>query len=133
MKIKPKQYAEFLYEMLGGKRKSQVRDEVKKFLNVLQKNNGVSKIEKIIEEFIKLWNKEKKIVEAEIVSARDLNKDIVKLLNGYIVKITKAKEVELTKRVDKSILGGVVIRYGDKVLEGSVRARLDDLKIKMIR
>lgn len=133
MKIKPKQYAEFLYEMLGGKRKSQVRDEVKKFLNVLQKNNGVSKIEKIIEEFIKLWNKEKKIVEAEIVSARDLNKDIVKLLNGYIVKITKAKEVELTKKVDKSILGGVVIRYGDKVLEGSIRAKLDDLRIKMIK
>ena len=38
-----------------------------------------------------------------------------------------------TKKIDKNILGGVIIRYGDKVVDGSLKTQLEDLKEKLIK
>jgi len=133
MKVTSKQYAESLYEAVKGKNDSQVKDAVKNFLEILIANNDISKADKIVKEFKKLWNKEEGIVEAEVVSARELGSDIIKLLNGYIVKLSKAKKVILNNKIDKDVLGGVVIKYEDKILDGSLRTKLGELKNEMVK
>jgi len=105
---------------------------IENFVKVLISNNDISKVNKIIEYFIVMWNREQGIIEAEVVSARELDNKIVKLLNGYIVKLSGARKVLLSKEVDKDILGGVVVRYEDKVLDGSLRMRLGELRNKMV-
>ncbi len=132
MKITPKQYAESLYQAVVGKKDSEVKDAIGNFVKVLINNNDISKADEIIKQFVRIWNREQGIVEAEVVSAKELDKKIVKLLNGYIAKLSGAKDVVIKEIVNKDILGGVVIKYKDKVLDGSLRMRLGELRSKMV-
>ena len=67
------------------------------------------------------------------MSARELNKETIKLLKSYVIKLSGAKEVVVDEQVDKNILGGVVIKYGDKVIDGSLKAQLEELKDKLVK
>lgn len=133
MNISIKQYAKTLYRITDGKSKSEVEKTMEEFVAVLAENNDQGKIKKIIAEFNNLWNKEKGIIEAEVVSANELDSDIVKLLNNYIIKLSGAKEVVLSEKVDKKVLAGVVIKYGDKILDGSLKTKINELKEGMIK
>lgn len=133
MNIPTKQYAKTLYKLVDGKSKNEAEKIIEDFVTVLAENNDQGKIKKIIKEFSNNWNREKGIVEAEILSAKELDKEIVKLLNSYIAKLSGAKEIVLSEKVDKSLLGGVVIRYGDKVLDGSLKTKINDLKNNMVK
>jgi len=128
MKITIKQYAMALYETVDGKSQSQVKPVIKKFAEMLIKYNQLTKIDDIINEFLTVWNREKKIVTAETISARELTGEIRKSIKKYITAETKAEEVILMTKADDRILGGVIIKYGDKVLDGSLKAKLNDLK-----
>jgi F-type H+-transporting ATPase subunit delta len=131
MKITAKQYALALYEAVEGKKKKEVEEAIKEFAGILVTNNDITKLEKIIQEFNQIWNEKEGIVEAKVMSSQVLDKSIVKLLNDYIVKLSGAKNVVVNEIVDKDLLGGVVIKYGDKVMDGSLKARLGSLKQKI--
>ena len=132
MNITQKQYAESLYQTIQNKKDSEVKIAVENFVKVLINNNDISKADEIIKQFVGIWNKEQGIIEAEVVSAKELDKKIVKLLNDYIIKLSGAEKILVKQKVDKNILGGVVIKYGDKVLDGSLRMRLGELRNKMV-
>jgi len=131
MKITPKQYAQALHESIKDKDKSQVEKIIKNFVGVLIENNGINKKDKIIEEFNKLWNKENNIVEVLVVSAKKISEEINSLLNNYIAKLTASKNVILNNKIDKDILSGVVLKYEDKILDGSFKNQLNGLKKQM--
>lgn len=133
MKITVKQYALSLYEMIDGQSAAEVKAVIKKFVELLAKKNQLSRAEKIIAEFIKIWNDKRGIIEAQTVSAKELNKETVKLLKNYIIELSGAKEVMVNQKINKDILGGVIIKYGDKVVDGSLKTILDDLKDKLIK
>ena len=151
MKITIKQFALSLFESVDGplrqgspprlgeagseasKPAASVRAAIKKFVELLAGRSQLTKADKIIKEFIKIWNEKHGIVEAEVVSARGLDKETGKLLKNYITGLSGAKEVLVSEKTDKNILGGVIIKYGDKVLDGSLKTSLDELKEKMIK
>jgi len=133
MKIKPKQFALSLYEAIDGKTSVQAKVVIEKFVGLIAQKNMLTKADKISAEFIKIWNEKNGIVEAEVSSANDLDKASVKLLENYIMELSGAKEVFISEKIDKNILGGVIIRYGDRVVDGSLRTSLEELKNKMIK
>ncbi len=147
MKISPKQYGEALYQAVKGlpaaclpdrqgkasKKDSEIKTVIGNFVKVMAGNNNISKLDKIIEQFEKIWNREEGAVEAEIASARALDKKIVKLLNDYIAELSGVREVLLKQKIDKNILGGVVIKYGDRVLDGSLETKLKELREEMVK
>lgn len=122
-----------LYESSDGKPTGQVKATIAKFVELMAKKNMLNKADKVIEQFVKIWNEKKGIVEAEVSSTNDLDKASVKLLENYIIELSGAKEVLLSEKIDKNILGGVVIKYGDRVVDGSLRTTLEELKNKMIK
>ena len=133
MKITAKQYAESLYEAVQDKNNSQIKNSINTFFNILIQNNDLAKAEAIVKEFEKIWNIEQGIIEAKVVSAKELDNKIIKLLNNYITKLSGAEKVILNQKINKDILGGVVIKFEDKILDGSLRARLSELKSEMIK
>lgn len=133
MRVSPRQYAQSLYEITRKKKSSQVKADIKKFVEVLVKNNDLKLGEKIADEFVKIKNRREGIVEAEIITVRKPDNPTVKLLNSYIAKLSGAKKVVLEKSLDKDLLGGVVIKYGDKILDGSMKTRLSELRNRMTR
>ena len=133
MKIKPKQFALSLFESIDGKTSAQAKAAIEKFVELLANKNMIAKADKIISEFVKIWNEKNGIIEAEVLSANDLDKANVKLIKNYIAELSGAKEVLISEKTDKNILGGMVIKYGDRVVDGSLRTQLADLKSKLIK
>lgn len=133
MKITAKQFALSLYESLEGKTAGQVKVIIKKFVEFLAGKNMLDRADKIEAEFLKIWHEKNGIIEAEVRSANDLDKANVKLLKKYIAALAGAKTVSLKEKIDKNILGGVIIKYGDKILDASLKTQLEELREKLVK
>lgn len=75
----------------------------------------------------KLTDELANIVRADLVSAVDLTEETVAKIQAALSKKT-GKEVKLETKVDPSLIGGVVTKIGDLVLDGSIRTQLMSLK-----
>lgn len=71
------------------------------------------------------------LVRAQVCSAKALSDDYVRRLQGELEKMT-GRKVVLDRDVDPSLIGGVVTRLGDLVIDGSIRTRLADLKSQLL-
>ena len=82
---------------------------------------------KVAEEYGTLLNQREGIAPAEVVSAVPLDEAGKTRVAAYLSEMT-AKKVVLTARVDPEIIGGIVARVGDRLIDGSVRNTLAELK-----
>lgn len=133
MKISSRQYALSLYESVKDKSDMHIKQTIKEFAAILFKNRDIKIADDIIKNFIKICDDKDGLVNARVVVAEKLDTAMAGLLENYIVKIAQAKKVNIIEEIDKSILGGVVINYGDNVLDGSLRTKLNELKKTMIK
>ncbi len=133
MKITSRQYAQALYDLTKDKQLAEIKQITKRFVELLINNRDLSKAKEISNRFQKIWLREENIVEANIVSARKLDKDVIKSVSDYIKKTTKAKELIIKEDIDKNILGGVIIKYQDKIMDGSIKTKLIELKKEIIK
>jgi F-type H+-transporting ATPase subunit delta len=90
----------------------------------------VETVASIHREFRRLYNRREGIVEADATSAAELDPDEVAALRSRLEQITGEK-VELQTHVDASLLGGVQVRVGDLLIDGSVRGRLERLRNRL--
>jgi F-type H+-transporting ATPase subunit delta len=67
------------------------------------------------------------VVRAEVISAAELSDEYYQKLHAQLEKLT-GKKVALDKRLDPSLIAGVVTRIGDTVYDGSILARLRDAR-----
>jgi F-type H+-transporting ATPase subunit delta len=81
----------------------------------------------IVDRFVELAAQERRHEVAEVRSAVALTADQIERLRDALANATN-KDVEVRVVVDPSIMGGVVARVGDVVIDGSVRHRLEQLK-----
>ena len=128
MKVTVNQYAKGLYELTAGKSKPEVDGIVASFIKVLQKNRQLKLADRIITKFKEISNQENGIVEAEITSREKLSGETIKKLNSFVKEKYQAKEVILNNKIDLNIQGGIVIKVGDEVLDGSVARQLHNLR-----
>lgn len=128
MKVTAKQYAQTLLELTEGKSEQEVLDVAKKFAQVLQRDGQMKNASKIMEKFSDLYNEAHGIVETEIVSREKLDGKMIGKLNEFIKEKYEAKEVIVKNIVDEKIKGGIVIKVGDDIIDGSVAAQLKKLK-----
>lgn len=128
MKISVNQYAKALYASVEKKSAEDVDGAVVNFFKILQKNNQLKLVNKIIEKFSDIWNKENGIVEAEVISREKLSGELAVKINDFIKEKYSAKEVIIKNIVDEEIKGGVIIKVGDEVMDGSVSGQLSRLK-----
>ena len=97
------------------------------FIKVLTEMRAVSAFSKCASCFRKMYDDEKGILRAEIISAVELSTAQCDAICAKISAET-GKQVIPTNKVDASILGGVILRYDGKQLDGSVARRLDDMR-----
>ncbi len=103
-----------------------IDDRGKRFLQVLAENDRLELISEISKEFEALKALEESKLEVEVVSAYPVSDEQAqKLARALAAKFDK--EVNLTSRVDGDLIGGIIIRAGDTVIDGSVRGKLDKL------
>jgi F-type H+-transporting ATPase subunit delta len=128
MKVSNSQYANALYEAAKEKSQSEIDEIVANFVKVLAKNNQVKNAESIIKKFIEIWNKKEGIVEAEVTTARKLESHQVHKVESFVKEKYNAKNVELKNIIDKNVKGGIIVKVGDEVMDGSIGKQLQNLK-----
>jgi F-type H+-transporting ATPase subunit delta len=94
---------------------------------LLVDRNRIQLVPRMVEHFERMYNKEMGIVIAEVTTAVALDTAHQAEVAKHLATLTGAKTVELRVKVDPSILGGIVARIGDELIDASVAARLADL------
>lgn len=105
---------------------------VKNFLRVLLERRRINKIQEISDYYSKLLDEILGIVRAKIITARPLKKKTLGKLIKSLEKFT-SKKVKPETEIDESIIGGVIVKIGDLVLDGSITAQLKGLKESLKR
>lgn len=96
------------------------------FLGLLVQKKRAEILPEIAEEFQTMVNEEKNIVHGSVVSAVELSSDLQSNVQATLEKLT-GKKVQLSTGVDPSIIGGIIAKVGDLVLDGSIKAQLVSL------
>ena len=98
-----------------------------RFLELLAEKHRLPVLFRIRREYDVLWARERRLLEVAITSAVELDEETVKGIGKKIEEQT-GQRVELTARVDPDVIGGLVIRVGNMVLDASVQGRLERLR-----
>ncbi len=97
------------------------------FLDLLIENHRMPVIFRIRRTFEHLWEQENRQLPVEITSAIELDNATTDSVAQRIGEST-GQRVMLTTRVDPSIIGGIVVRVGNSILDASIRNRLEQLR-----
>jgi len=107
-------------------------ESVANFLALLIDKHRMPALFRIRQRFEALWQEENKVLPVQITSAVQLSDDIVRSIGDRIGERT-GRRVELRSDVDPDILGGLVLRVGNNVLDASIRNRLENLRKQVAR
>jgi F-type H+-transporting ATPase subunit delta len=102
------------------------------FLELLIEKHRMPAIFRIRREFEALWEEENKLLPVSVTSAIELDESTVQQVGDAIGKQT-GRRIELTSEVDPDILGGIVLRVGNSVLDASIRNRLEQLRKQVVK
>jgi F-type H+-transporting ATPase subunit delta len=103
-------------------------DLLQRLITLLVERDRIELLPLIAKAYVKLWNTRKGIVEAEAVSARELDETEARAISAAAGRAMGGKQIELRRRVDPSLMGGLLLRMEGRIYDGSVRARLRALR-----
>jgi len=104
---------------------------ISNFLGVLIDSHRMPLLTAVRASFETLWDSENNLIPVEVTSAIELSKRTVEDIGKRIGEQT-GQQVELTSTVDPDILGGIVLRVGNSILDASVRGRLEQLRKEIV-
>jgi ATP synthase F1 delta subunit len=97
------------------------------FLEALLERHRMPAIFRIRARFDQLWDEERKLLPVQVTSAVELDKETISQIGEQIGEQV-GREVQLSSNVDPEILGGLVLRVGNFVMDASIRNRLEQLR-----
>ena len=100
-------------------------------LNVLIDKGREMILDNVVDEFERFRDFREGRIHAYVTTARPLEEEQRKKLADRIARATD-KEIAIHERIDPRILGGLIVKVGDKVLDGSIRRRLLGLKQALV-
>lgn len=100
--------------------------KVQSFVSILSDNKRLSLMKYISEHFENLKAQQEKLSDVQVISAFEIDSDIQAALIKKL-KVLLMADVELKTEIDKSLIGGIVVRSGDTIIDGSVKGRLNKL------
>jgi F-type H+-transporting ATPase subunit delta len=102
------------------------------FLKLLIENHRMPVIFRVRRAYEVLWEQENKLLPVRVTSAVELDKSTVSQIGDRIAEQT-GRKVDLSSEVDPDILGGIVVRVGNSILDASIRNRLEQLRRQVAR
>jgi F-type H+-transporting ATPase subunit delta len=102
------------------------------FLELLAERHRLPVTFRIRRAFDELWREENKLLSVEVTTAVELEKSLVDSI-GKRIEDQTGRRIELTSHIDPDIIGGLVLRVGNKILDASVQGRLQRLRRQLTR
>ena len=127
MKFSAKQYAQALK---GSLERSNPKDEdriLDNFVKILAEYNDLRLFDQIAREYHKMELAKNGIKQVELTSAKPLDKQSEQEILDQLNMLVKGK-IEVRKEIDEQLIGGVVIRMDDQLIDASIKNGLEQLK-----
>ncbi|HWE32168.1 MAG TPA: ATP synthase F1 subunit delta [Solirubrobacteraceae bacterium] len=97
------------------------------FLEALLERHRMPVIFRIRSAYDQMWEDENKLLPVQVTSAVELDEQTIKTIGDQIGEQT-GRKIELSSEVDDGIIGGIVLRVGNVILDASIRNRLEQLR-----
>ena len=104
-----------------------ISKEVNNFLKIILDKRRINSIFQITKEYEKLVDKHNGVVKADAYTTIPLDKDKLKTIENKLSSMTN-KKVKLENKIDKSLIGGIKIKIGDKVIDDTIKTKLSDIE-----
>jgi F-type H+-transporting ATPase subunit delta len=128
LRIAPEGKKKALTEILGDK----VSSVTLNHLNLIIDQGRQRKLTSIVEEYFALAAAAREKVTAEVITSLPLSEKMAEKLRRKLTRVTK-KQVFLKPRVDPSVLGGAIVRVENKIIDGSLRRQLGQMRRAMVK
>jgi ATP synthase F1 delta subunit len=102
-------------------------ETVRNFLDLLIENHRMPVVFRARREFDRMWEEANQLLPVQITSAVELDPSVAERIGEEIGRQT-GRTVELSSSVDPSVIGGIVLRVGNSILDASIRNRLENLR-----
>ena len=101
------------------------------FIRLVAAKRRLFAIRDMIKTFGALNDAAKGVARAEVTTAHDLNDSQLAALQAQLTDITKGKSVEVAVKVDPAIIGGLIVKLGSRMVDGSIRTKLNSIRSRM--
>jgi F-type H+-transporting ATPase subunit delta len=102
------------------------------FLDLLVEKHRMPALFRIRRQFEERWQEENRLLPVQVTSAIELDDETVEQISSRIAEQTD-RRIELTTDVNPEILGGIVLRVGNSILDASIRNRLEQVRRQLAR
>jgi F-type H+-transporting ATPase subunit delta len=109
----------------------QLGREIRNFIAVVMRNSRLHAFREIVDQYRREMDKRSGIAEARITTARKLDQNERQALEARVATIAGSR-VRATFEEDKALVGGLILRIGSTVYDGSVRGRLERMKEQLV-
>jgi F-type H+-transporting ATPase subunit delta len=125
--ISPQIRTENKQELIDATLKGKASDLFVRFLHLLVEKKRILYIKDIADEYHQLYEEHKGILEARVITAIPLDETMERKVIDKL-KAETQKDVRIVSSVEPGIIGGMIIHLEDKIIDGSIRFRLETLR-----
>ena len=129
----PKIIKEEKLQVIESVFKGRVSDELTGFLRLIVEKGRYGEIREIMQYFLDEGKKLKGIGVAYVTSALPLREEQKKQIEAKLLETTAYREMEMHYLEDRELIGGIVIRIGDRVADSSIRTKLSRLEQQLLK
>jgi F-type H+-transporting ATPase subunit delta len=115
-----------------GKALDGANETVENFLALLIENHRMPALFRIRRELDAMWRDVNQLLPVQVTSAVELDEAVTRQIGEEIGRQT-GRKVELSSTVDPDVLGGIIVRVGNSILDASIRTRLERLRKQVAR
>jgi F-type H+-transporting ATPase subunit delta len=111
--------------------KAKIKGLAANFLRVITTNRRLFALREIIRGFRALVAKQKGEISAQITVAEKLNDKNLDALKSALKSVTGGKDIDLDVKIDPTIIGGLIVKVGSRMIDSSLRTKLNSIKFAM--
>jgi F-type H+-transporting ATPase subunit delta len=104
---------------------------LRNFMMLLVDRKRIYLLDAICKQYLSLLRQLNQTVLAEVISAVPLSEEQERVVKEKVITMTNAREVELDKKTDSNLIGGVIIKVGSQVIDASLRGQLRRLSLRL--
>ena len=111
--------------------KSDISGIAANFIRLVAQKRRLFAIRDMIKAYGAMHDASKGVSRAEVTAAHDLNADQIAALKTALRDSTNGKSVEVAVKVDPAIIGGLIVKLGSRMVDGSIRTKLNSIRSRM--
>ena len=114
-------------EIISNVFKGRIDDKLFSFLELLVSKGRYNYLEEILDYFVSRVKEHLRIGQASVTSAIEIDDEMKKRIKEKLLSTTDYKEIEIEYITDPSLIGGMVIRIKDRIVDNSVRTKIENI------